>query len=197
MAEKDKWFEILSGKSNPNPKNRDEVEAAQLREAIGSYENSIGLNKITPENSYFRFKQKLKAREQQKTTSGFMSKLKQYKWETARLIAATAAGIAIATLPTVQMATRGGSESNVTQTTYVEEIASEVKLVDKNPLSLSQEIIDKCITAKLDVKMINSKKTQLIIYNLKPNEKKQIPIKAILNLNNNAAGNIKVIILRK
>ena len=58
MAEKEnKWFEVLSGKSKPNPKNKDEVEAAQLREAIGSYEKSIGLSKITPDNSYFRFQQ--------------------------------------------------------------------------------------------------------------------------------------------
>ena len=67
MAEKDnKWIEILSGKSKPNPKNKDEVEAAKLRDAIGSYEESIGLNKITPENSYIRFQEFQKANELEK-----------------------------------------------------------------------------------------------------------------------------------
>ena len=200
MAKKDnKWFEILSGKSKPNLKNKDEVEAAQLREAIGSYEKSIGLDKITPENSYFRFQQLLKASQPQKIKTGLMSKLKQYKWETARLIAATAAGIAIATLPTVQMATRGDSESSWQKiikpfSSSSEIINNEIILTDKNPFALSKEIINSCIKANVSVKILNEKKLTLVIYDLHAMNENEVGLKAILKIENNAHGNIKVII---
>jgi hypothetical protein len=111
MAKEDKWIEVLSGKRTPNPKNKDEIEASYLREAIGSYEKKIGLNNPNPEFSFYRFEQLLKEKDQHKASTGFINKLKHYKWETLRLIAATATGIAIATLPTVQMATKGAPDS--------------------------------------------------------------------------------------
>jgi hypothetical protein len=55
MTKDIKWIEVLSGRRKPNKKNHDELEAFQLREAIHNYEKDIGLNKITAENSYFRF----------------------------------------------------------------------------------------------------------------------------------------------
>jgi hypothetical protein len=57
MTKDNRWIEILSGRKKPNKKNHDELEAAHLREAIHNYEKDIGLDKITSENSYFRFKQ--------------------------------------------------------------------------------------------------------------------------------------------
>jgi len=113
MAKEDKWIEVLSGKSTPNPKNKDEIEASYLREAIGSYEKKIGLNNPNPEFSFYRFEQLLKEKDQRKASTGFINKLKHYKWETLRLIAATATGIAIATLPTAQLATKGGDSKEV------------------------------------------------------------------------------------
>jgi len=113
MAKEDKWIEVLSGKSKPNPKKKDEIEASYLREAIGSYEKKIGLNNPNPEFSFYRFEQLLKEKDQHKASTGFINKLKHYKWETLRLIAATATGIAIATLPTAQLATKGGDSKEV------------------------------------------------------------------------------------
>ena len=113
MAKEDKWIEVLSGKRTPNPKNKDEIEASYLREAIGSYEKKIGLNNPNPEFSFYRFEQLLKEKDQHKASTGFLNKLKLYKWETLRLIAATATGIAIATLPTAQLATKGGDNKEV------------------------------------------------------------------------------------
>lgn len=60
MAKEDKWIEVLSGRSKPNPKNKDEIEASYLREAIGSYEKKIGLDNPNPELSFARFEQLLK-----------------------------------------------------------------------------------------------------------------------------------------
>ena len=113
MAKEDKWIEVLSGKRTPNPKNKDEIETSYLREAIGSYEKKIGLNNPNPEFSFYRFEQLLKEKDQHKASTGFINKLKHYKWETLRLIAATATGIAIATLPTAQLATKGGDNKEV------------------------------------------------------------------------------------
>ena len=57
MTKDNRWIEILSGRRKSNKKNPEEIEAAKLREAIHNYEKDIGLDKISPENSYFRFKQ--------------------------------------------------------------------------------------------------------------------------------------------
>ena len=57
MTKDNRWIEVLSGRRKSNKKNPEEIEAAHLREAIHNYEKDIGLDKISPENSYFRFKQ--------------------------------------------------------------------------------------------------------------------------------------------
>jgi hypothetical protein len=208
MAEKEnKWFEVLSGKSKPNPKNKDEVEAAQLREAIGSYEKSIGLSKITPDNSYFRFQQLLKASQPQKATTGFMNKLKQYKWETARLIAATATGIAIATLPTVQMATRGNSESILqTLNAYIknkinkEEIAPTLilKIKEKNPILKIREISEMASLEKLTYRVeTTSNNSSITVYGLIADSEKQEIFKISLGIPPKTDGAVTIVITKK
>jgi len=208
MAEKEnKWFEVLSGKSKPNPKNKDEVEAAQLREAIGSYEKSIGLSKITPDNSYFRFQQLLKASQPQKATTGFMNKLKQYKWETARLIAATATGIAIATLPAVQMATRGDSESILqTLNTYIknkinkEEVAPTLilRIKEKNPILKIREISEMASLEKLTYRVETASDNRSItIYGLIANSEKQEIFKISLGIPPKTDGAVTIVITNK
>ena len=92
MTKDNRWIEILSGRRKPNKGNRDEIEATHLREAIHNYEKDIGLDKITPENSYFRFEQlkdskKSKVNEQEKNK--LYSRLFAYvknKIQTIRLI---------------------------------------------------------------------------------------------------------------
>ena len=92
MTKDNRWIEILSGRRKSNKKNPEEIEAAQLREAIHNYEKDIGLDKISPENSYFRFKQlkdskKSKVNEQKKNK--FYSRLLAYvknKIQAIRLI---------------------------------------------------------------------------------------------------------------
>jgi len=209
MAEKDnKWLEILSGKSKPNLKNKDEVEAAQLREAIGTYEKSIGLDKITPENSYFRFQQILKSRKSQKKTTTFISKLKIYKWETIRLIAATAAGIAIATLPTVQLATKGvesGSpvdgyensrtDSNTNFDTF--KATQVINLISKNPIEESTKIYQLATESNMEV---SSKPVglnmQLFITTFDDKNTKTNKLKELLHLKKDFSGSVTVIISR-
>ena len=208
MAEKEnKWFEVLSGKSKPNPKNKDEVEAAQLREAIESYEKSIGLSKITPDNSYFRFQQLLKASQPQKATTGFMNKLKQYKWETARLIAATATGIAIATLPAVQMATRGDSESILqTLNTYIknkinkEEVAPTLilRIKEKNPILKIREISEMASLETLTYRVETASDNRSItIYGLIANSEKQEIFKISLGIPPKTDGAVTIVITNK
>ena len=209
MAEKDdKWLEVLSGKSKPNPKNNEEIEAAQLREAIGSYEKSIGLSKITPDNSYFRFRQILKSRESQKKTTTFISKLKIYKWETIRLIAATAAGIAIATLPTVQLATKGvesGSpvdgyensrtDSNTNFDTF--KATQVINLISKNPIEESTKIYQLATESNMEV---SSKPVglnmQLFITTFDDKNTKANKLKELLNLKKDFSGSVTIIISR-
>ena len=201
--EKEKWLEVLSGRAIANPTNEEEVEAAKLREAIGAYEQGIGLNKITADNSYFRFQQLMKASNTQRASSSFLNKLKKYKWETLRLIAATATGIAIATLPTMQLATTRGEESvsiwnNFSHlfNTADEAIKTEITLHDNNPLNLSREIIFSCISVGVEVKVKNDNQITLIVYNLKSLDEKQIPLKAVLGLSDKAEGNVKVTIIK-
>lgn len=207
MAEKDnKWLEVLSGKSKPNPNNNEEIEAAQLREAIGSYEKSIGLSKITPDNSYFRFRQIMKSRESQKKTTTFLSKLKIYKWETVRLIAATAAGIAIATLPTVQLATKGvesGSPVDGYENSRADSITNfdtykatqVVNLISKNPIEESAKIYQLATESNMQV---SSKpvglKMQLFITTFEEKNIKANKLKELLNLKKDFSGSVTVII---
>lgn len=208
MGEKDnKWFEVLSGKSKPNPKNKDEIEAAQLREAIGSYEKSIGLSKITPDNSYFRFQQLLKATQPQKAKTGFMNKLKQFKWETARLIAATATGIAIATLPTVQIATRGYSESILqTLNTYIktkinkEEIAPTLilNIKERNPILRIRQISEMASHEKLTYKVeTTDNNSSITIYGLIANSEKQETFKIGVGISSKTDGAVTIVITKK
>ncbi len=206
MGEKDnKWFEVLSGKSKPNPKNKDEIEAAQLREAIGSYEKSIGLSKITPENSYFRFRQILKSRESQKKTTTFLSKLKIYKWETVRLIAATAAGIAIATLPTVQLATKGVETAVRYENSRADSInnfdtykaTQVINLISKNPIEESTKIYQLATESNMEV---SSKPVglnmQLFISTFDDKNTKTNKLKELLHLKKDFSGSVTVIISR-
>jgi hypothetical protein len=208
MAEKDnKWFEVISGKSKPNPKNKDEIEAAQLREAIGSYEKSIGLSKITPDNSYFRFQQLLKASHHQKASIGFIGKLKKYRWETARIIAATAAGIVIATLPTVQMATRGGSESVLESlNTYLKNKINKedtaptliLKIKEKNPILKIREISEMASLEKLTYKVETTDATSSItIYGLVADSEKQETFKISVGIPPKTDGAVTLIITKK
>ena len=206
MAEKDnKWLEVLSGKSKPNPKNNEEIEAAQIREAIGSYEKSIGLSKITPENSYFRFRQILKSRESQKTTTTFLSKLKIYKWETVRLIAATAAGIAIATLPTVQLATKGVETADRYENSRADSInnfdtykaTQVINLISKNPIEESTKIYQLATESNMEV---SSKPVglnmQLFITTFDDKNTKTNKLKELLHLKKDFSGSVTVIISR-
>ena len=206
MAEKDnKWLEVLSGKSKPNPKNNEEIEAAQIREAIGSYEKSIGLSKITPENSYFRFRQILKSRESQKKTTTFLSKLKIYKWETVRLIAATAAGIAIATLPTVQLATKGVESADRYENSRADSInnfdtykaTQVINLISKNPIEESTKIYQLATESNMEV---SSKPVglnmQLFITTFDDKNTKTNKLKELLHLKKDFSGSVTVIISR-
>ena len=206
MAEKDnKWLEVLSGKSKPNPKNNEEIEAAQIREAIGSYEKSIGLSKITPENSYFRFRQILKSWESQKTTTTFLSKLKIYKWETVRLIAATAAGIAIATLPTVQLATKGVETADRYENSRADSInnfdtykaTQVINLISKNPIEESTKIYQLATESNMEV---SSKPVglnmQLFITTFDDKNTKTNKLKELLHLKKDFSGSVTVIISR-
>jgi len=206
MAEKDnKWLEVLSGKSKPNSKNNEEIEASQLREAIGSYEKSIGLSKITPDNSYFRFRQILKSREPQKKTTTFLSKLKIYKWETVRLIAATSAGIAIATLPTVQLATKGVESADGYENSRADSInnfdtykaTQVIKLISKNPVEESTKIYQLATESNMEV---SSKPVglnmQLFITTFDDKNTKANKLKELLNLKKDFSGSVTVIISR-
>ena len=206
MAEKDnKWLEVLSGKSKPNPKNNEEIEAAQLREAIGSYEKSIGLSKITPDNSYFRFRQILKSRESQKKTTTFLSKLKIYKWETVRLIAATAAGIAIATLPTVQLATKGVETADRYENSRADSVnnfdtykaTQVINLISKNPIEESTKIYQLATESNMEV---SSKPVglnmQLFITTFDDKNTKTNKLKELLHLKKDFSGSVTVIISR-
>lgn len=209
MAEKDnKWLDVLSGKSKPNPQNNEEIEADQIREAIRSYEKSIGLSKITPDNSYFRFRQIMKSRESQKKTTTFLSKLKIYKWETIRIIAATATGIAIATLPTIQLATKGvesGSTANGYESSRADSIANfdtykatqVINLISKNPIEESTRIYQLAIESNLEV---SSKpvglKMQLFITILDDKNTKANKLKELLDLKKDFSGSVTVIISR-
>lgn len=206
MAEKDnKWLEVLSGKSKPNPKNNEEIEAAQIREAIESYEKSIGLSKITPENSYFRFRQILKSQESQKKTTTFLSKLKIYKWETVRLIAATAAGIAIATLPTVQLATKGVETADRYENSRADSInnfdtykaTQVINLISKNPIEESTKIYQLATESNMEV---SSKPVglniQLFITTFDDKNTKTNKLKELLHLKKDFSGSVTVIISR-
>jgi len=92
MTKDNRWIEILSGRRKPNKENRDELEAAHLREAIHNYEKDISLDKITPENSYFRFNQlkdSKRAKVKEQKNNKFYFKLLTYlknKIQAVRLI---------------------------------------------------------------------------------------------------------------
>jgi hypothetical protein len=207
MAKEDKWIEVLSGKSTPNPKNKDEIEASYLREAIGSYEKKIGLNNPNPEFSFYRFEQLLKEKDQRKASTGFINKLKHYKWETVRLIAATATGIAIATLPAVQMATRGDSESILqTLNTYIknkinkEEVAPTLilRIKEKNPILKIREISEMASLEKLTYRVETASDNRSItIYGLIANSEKQEIFKISLGIPPKTDGAVTIVITNK
>jgi hypothetical protein len=207
MAKEDKWIEVLSGKSKPNPKNKDEIEASYLREAIGSYEKKIGLNNPNPEFSFYRFEQLLKEKDQHKASTGFINKLKHYKWETARLIAATATGIAIATLPTLQMATMGDSEYILqTLNTYIknkinkEEVAPTLilKIKEKNPILKIREISEMASLEKLTYRVETASDNRSItVYGLIANSEKQEIFKISLGIPPKTDGAVTIVITNK
>jgi hypothetical protein len=208
MAKEDKWIEVLSGKSKPNPKNKDEIEASYLREAIGSYEKKIGLNNPNPEFSFYRFEQLLKEKDQHKASTGFINKLKHYKWETLRLIAATAAGIAIATLPTVQLATKGVESASPVDryensradsiTDFDTFKATQViNLISKNPIEESTKIYQLASESNMEV---SSKPVglnmQLFITTFDDKNTKANKLKELLNLKKDFSGSVTIIISR-
>ena len=207
MAKEDKWIEVLSGKRTPNPKNNDEIEASYLREAIGSYEKKIGLDNPNPEFSFYRFEQLLKEKDQHMASTGFINKLKHYKWETLRIIAATATGIAIATLPTVQMATRGDSESILqTLNTYIknkinkEEVAPTLilKIKEKNPILKIREISEIASLEKLTYRVETASNSQSItVYGLIANSEKQEIFKISLGIPSKTDGAVTIVITKK
>ena len=207
MAKEDKWIEVLSGKRTPNPKNKDEIEASYLREAIGSYEKKIGLDNPNPEFSFYRFEQLLKEKDQHMASTGFINKLKHYKWETLRIIAATATGIAIATLPTVQMATRGDSESILqTLNTYIknkinkEEVAPTLilKIKEKNPILKIREISEIASLEKLTYRVETASNSQSItVYGLIANSEKQEIFKISLGIPSKTDGAVTIVITKK
>ena len=92
MTKDNRWIEILSGRRKSTKKNTEEIEAAHLREAIHNYEKDIGLDKISPENSYFRFKQlkdSKKSKVNERVKNSYYSRLLTYvknKIQAIRLI---------------------------------------------------------------------------------------------------------------
>lgn len=205
MAKEDKWIEVLSGKRTPNPKNKDEIEASYLREAIGSYEKKIGLDNPNPEFSFYRFEQLLKEKDQHMASTGFINKLKQYKWETVRLIAATAAGIAIATLPTVQLATKGVESADRYENSRADSInnfdtykaTQVINLISKNPIEESTKIYQLATESNMEV---SSKPVglnmQLFITTFDDKNTKTNKLKELLHLKKDFSGSVTVIISR-
>ena len=205
MAKEDKWIEVLSGKRTPNLKNKDEIEASYLREAIGSYEKKIGLNNPNPEFSFYRFEQLLKEKDQHRASAGFINKLKHFKWETLRIIAATATGIAIATLPTVQMATKGVETADGYENSRADSInnidtykaTQVINLISKNPIEESIKIYQLATESNMEV---SSKPVglnmQLFITTFDDKNTKANKLKELLNLKKDFSGSVTVIISR-
>ncbi len=197
--EENRWLEVLSGQTKPNPKNNDEIEAAQLREAIGSYEKSIGLSKITPDNSYFRFQQILKSRESQKKTSTAETDNKSKK-ELFKLSLTALISLLIGTMLPLHMATRGNNDGfldNIpklfsSQLVLEEEINYKDTIKKSNPIESSNKIISTAIDEKLEVRVFKDRDIKLIIYGLKKN--KNITLRSMIGVSNTIEGNIEITI---
>jgi len=209
MPKEDKWITILSGKAKPNIKNKDEQEAAQLREAIGSYEKDIGLDKISSENSYFRFQQLKKLQKIQKNESTEDSVKSFFVKQAAyiKTLVAITAGILIGLTPVLQETVRSGSDSlysNVVSYlkshSSTEVISKEIILEMNEPISESRLITESAISMGMTVirseKIEGNEKIQiLIIKGFKKFDDKQAQyLKPKLNLEGRDEGNIKIVI---
>lgn len=212
------WMHIIRGKVNPDLNDSEGKDAKMLRNAFLTYERKKAIESIDTSRKFEEFSQELAAMRQAnisrphnlKESSSRLdlsanikqlsTKFNQYKWETIRLIAATATGIALASVPVMQMTTRGSeSDSVLKKFTHIfnaqtEPVINESTLTNDNPLSLSQEIINSCIKAKLEVKVLNDKEITLIIYDLHSMNENEVGLKLKLNVNQNVHGNIKVVI---
>ena len=209
MPKEDTWIKILSGKAKPNIKNKDEQEAAQLREAISSYEKEIGLDKISPENSYFRFQQLKKLQKMQENKSA-VSPIKSFFTKQVayiKTLVTIAVGILIGLTPVLQQTVRSGSDSlysNVVsflKSHSAEDVISREITLEKNePITESRLITESAISLGMTVirseKIDGNEKIQiLIIKGFKKFDDKQAEyLKPKLNLEGRDEGNIKLVI---
>jgi hypothetical protein len=209
MPREDKWIKILSGKAKPNTKNKEEQEAAQLREAISSYEKDIGLDKISPENSYFRFQQLKKLQKMRKNESTENSAKSFFVRQVAyiKTLVAITAGILIGLTPVLQETVRSGSDSlysnlvsYLKSNSSTEVVSKEIILEMNEPISESRLITESAISMGMTVirseKIEGKEKIQiLIIKGFKKFDDKQAEyLKPKLNLEGRDEGNIKLVI---
>ena len=209
MPKEDKWIKILSGKAKPSIKNKDEQEAAQLREAISSYEKEIGLDKISQENSYFRFQQLKKLQKIQENKSAVSPTKSFFVRQVAyiKTLATITAGILIGLTPVLQETVRSGSDSLYSNiVSYLkshsstEVVSKEIILEMNEPISESRLITESAISMGMTVirseKIEGKEKIQiLIIKGFKKFDDKQAEyLKPKLNLEGRDEGNIKLVI---